>query len=250
MDSPKLHGWVAHRIGGVHLKELSPTQELQALYQPKHKPLEVVWHDEWLIAINKPHNELSVPGKPPLDQWATLLRVQDHFGDAKVVHRLDGATSGVILFARNGWAQRQMHHAFRQRFIKKTYCALVSGEVKNPIGTIDLPLNRDWYNRPKQKIDFFEGKPSLTHWARAAIDSTKNMSRLKITPITGRSHQIRVHLKALGHPILGDRLYHPDFEASTKKRLLLSRLHLHAMTLKFYHPITAKYITLQAPCPF
>lgn len=237
-----------------HAKRLPHTVEPPpTAYQfPHPSPLEVLWSDPWLVAVNKPHNELSVPGKPPLNKHSTHQRTRALFNQALVIHRLDGATSGILLFARNPWIQKRMHAYFRQRWVHKTYCALVSGHLAGDCGTINLPLATDWHNRPRQQLDWQQGKASVTHWRKQPLgfSSPTPCTRVLLTPVTGRTHQLRVHLMALSHPILGDRLYHPEATESTSTPGLTSRLHLHARTLQFNHPITGEHIVLDAPTPF
>lgn len=224
----------------------------KAYHKPHPTPLDVLWSDSWLIAINKPSNELSVPGKPPLHEHSTLQRTINTFKSVYVIHRLDGATSGILLFARNPWVQKQMHAYFRQRWVHKTYSALVSGELPGTGGTIHLPLAADWAHKPRQKLDWQQGKASLTHWRKEHLgfDAKTPCTRVSLTPITGRTHQLRVHLMALGHPILGDRLYHSAASESTQSLGLQARLHLHACALTFYHPVTGSKIKLTSPTPF
>jgi len=200
--------------------------------------LHLVHLDEHLIAIDKPSGLLSVPGRGPDKQDCAAARVQAAYPGALVVHRLDQATSGLLLFARHLGAQQALSRAFEQRAVHKVYVAEVWGDPGEQ-GLIDLPLLADWPNRPRQKVDLAQGRPSQTRWHRLATDGLR--SRLHLAPLTGRAHQLRVHLLALGHPIVGDALYDPDRPAP--------RLHLHAERLSLPHP-SGHPLSLQSPCPF
>lgn len=190
--------------------------------------------DEQLIAIDKPAGLLSVPGRGDDKQDCAWSRLRERHPEALVVHRLDQATSGLLLFARSPDAQRQLSRLFEQRLVGKRYVAEVWGEPAASAGEIDLPLAADWPNRPRQRVDRAAGKPSLTRWWRLAHGGGR--SRLLLEPLTGRSHQLRVHCLALGHPIVGDALYDPDRPAP--------RLLLHAARLEL------PGLTLESPCPF
>jgi tRNA pseudouridine32 synthase/23S rRNA pseudouridine746 synthase len=204
----------------------------------------VVLHvDDDCIVVDKPSGLLSVPGRGAHLQDCLATRVQAEFGNALVVHRLDMATSGLMLFARGVAAQRQLSRAFAQREIHKRYVALVHGRVLPDEGEIDLPLIADWPNRPLQKVDREHGKPSLTRWR--VIDAQANRTRLGLEPVTGRAHQLRVHLLAIGHPILGDALYAPPEVLAASDRLLL-----HAAQLRFAQPVSGAPIAVDSAIPF
>jgi tRNA pseudouridine32 synthase/23S rRNA pseudouridine746 synthase len=220
----------------------------------------VVYQDEALLVLNKPPGLLSVPGRGEDKQDCLSRRVQDCFSDALVVHRLDMATSGLILMARGAAIQRQLSAAFAQRQVHKHYIAVVHGDGRREGGsvwqTIDLPMRLDWELRPLQTIDLHHGKPSLTRWRCIGFDASTHTSRLELEPHTGRSHQLRVHLQAIGHPIVGDALYlrssaaahdpdTPSGHAPTAARLLL-----HADALAFAHPVSGTPLRLHCPCPF
>jgi tRNA pseudouridine32 synthase/23S rRNA pseudouridine746 synthase len=200
--------------------------------------LRVIHLDDDLIVVDKPPGLLSVPGRGPDKQDCAVARVHVQCPEARVVHRLDQATSGLLLFARHLQAQQAISAAFEQRRVAKTYTAVVWGNPGEQ-GLIDLPLLADWPNRPRQKVDMEHGRPSQTHWRRTALDARQ--SRLQLQPLTGRAHQLRVHLLALGHPIVGDALYDPDRPA---ERLML---HAHGLTLP--HP-QGHDLQLESPCPF
>ena len=201
--------------------------------------------DAHCIVAVKPSGLLSVPGRGEHGQDCLAAHVQAEFGDALVVHRLDMSTSGLMLFARGAAAQRALSAAFAARAVHKRYVAIVHGRVGDERGEITLPLLADWPNRPKQKVDRDTGKPSLTRWRVLAFDTARHATRLELEPVTGRAHQLRVHLVAIGHPILGDALYAPPEVLARADRLLL-----HASSLRFAHPATGESIVLESAAPF
>jgi tRNA pseudouridine32 synthase / 23S rRNA pseudouridine746 synthase len=205
--------------------------------------LTVLHCDDACIVVDKPAGLLSVPGRGAHLQDCVAARVQALFTDALVVHRLDMATSGLLLFARGIEAQRRLSRAFAQREVHKRYVAVVQGRMVAAQGEIDLPLIADWPNRPLQKVDREHGKPSLTRWRTLGIESDR--SRLELEPVTGRAHQLRVHLLAIGHPIVGDALYAPPDVRDGAERLLL-----HATHLRFDHPVSGTTIEIDAGVPF
>jgi tRNA pseudouridine32 synthase/23S rRNA pseudouridine746 synthase len=198
--------------------------------------------DEALLAFDKPAGLLAVPGRGPGNQDCLAARVSAHWHDALVVHRLDQATSGLMLFARGTDMQRRMSRDFAARRIRKHYVALVAGRIDADSGTIDLPLAADWPNRPRQQVNAQQGKPSLTHWQ--VLQRTASHTRLTLQPLTGRTHQLRVHLAAIGHPILGDALY------GAAAAVGAPRLMLHATALHLDHPLHGGALHLQCPAPF
>ncbi len=206
-------------------------------------PLVVRHLDAACIVVDKPAGLLSVPGRGPHLQDCVAARVQARFADALVVHRLDMATSGLLLFARGIEAQRALSRAFAQRAVHKRYVAVVSGRVDGERGEIDLPLIADWPNRPLQKVDRERGRPSLTRWRVLGTEGER--TRLELEPVTGRAHQLRVHLQAIGHPIVGDALYAPPEVRAGADRLLL-----HAAWLRFAHPDSGETIEVHAAVPF
>ncbi len=213
-------------------------------YQPPpHCKLDVLYEDSDLVIVNKPAGLLSVPGRGKDKQDCMLHRLQTEYADVQAVHRLDMDTSGILLFARTADAQRAMSRLFEQRQIHKAYLARVWGTPADTRGRIDLPLIADWPNRPRQKIDFTRGKAALTHYE--LISGNGQHSLLQLIPVTGRSHQLRVHMSALGHPILGDPLY-----GTTLSRCASQRLLLHAEQLAFEHPFTGEPINLQCAAEF
>ena len=221
-----------------------------SLYSPvsQSQSFELLYHDDALLVLNKPSGLLSVPGRGEDKQDCLSVRVQAEFSDALVVHRLDMATSGLLLMARGLTAQRALNAAFENRLIQKRYVACVAGHL--PMDpqwqTIDLPILVDWHNRPLRTIHP-QGQASVTRWRciANAIPALKGTSRLELEPLTGRSHQLRVHLQALGHPIAGDRLYAP-----TDVQALAPRLLLHACALTFPHPLSGEILTFDCPADF
>lgn len=211
---------------------------------------EPVYTDEQLLVLDKPAGLLCVPGRGADKQDCLAARVQAIYPDALVVHRLDMATSGLWLMARGAQAQRALGDAFAQRRVGKRYLAVVAGRLETSLPTgdwavIDLPIAADWPNRPLRIIDLAHGKPSQTRWRVLAYDPRSDTTRVELEPVTGRSHQLRVHLRALGHPILGDALYAP---AELQARA--SRLLLHASQLQFAHPTTGEALAFSSPAPF
>ena len=205
----------------------------------------VLYADDSLVVVDKPAGLLAVPGRGEQRQDCVAARVQCRFPDALVVHRLDQATSGLMVLARGAEAQRTLSRAFAERRVAKHYTAIVGGLLTGAAGTIELPLAADWPNRPRQRVDHTAGKPSQTRWRVMARDEARGRTRLALEPVTGRSHQLRVHLLALGHPILGDALYGPADAAAASPRLLL-----HATGLAFEHPATGAACTFRSGAPF
>ena len=204
--------------------------------------LELIYRDQSLIAVNKPAGLLAVPGRGADKQDCLAVRVRKKFPDALIVHRLDMATSGLMLFGRGAESQRRLSHLFHERQVAKRYVAVVAGRLAQPCGEIALPLICDWPERPKQKVDLAGGKPSLTHYRVLGYDSCTDASRVELEPVTGRTHQLRVHMAAIGHPILGDALYGGKSKAE--------RLLLHASALSFVHPLSGESLTLVSDPPF
>jgi tRNA pseudouridine32 synthase/23S rRNA pseudouridine746 synthase len=207
--------------------------------------LELAHTDAQCIVAIKPSGLLSVQGRGEQGADCLAARVQALFADALVVHRLDMATSGLMLFARGADAQRRLSRAFAAREVDKRYIAVVQGRFTEAQGSIDLPLIADWPNRPRQKIDAQTGKPSLTHYRVMSADDAADTTRLELEPFTGRAHQLRVHLLAIGHPILGDALYAPPAVLERADRLLL-----HATSIGFAHPMTGEPMRFESTAPF
>ena len=212
---------------------------------PPLDALAVVHDDAACIVVVKPAGLLSVPGRGAHGQDCLAARVQALFSGALVVHRLDMSTSGLMLFARGAAAQRALSIAFAAREVHKRYVAVADGLVEQDCGEIDLPLMADWPNRPKQKWDREHGKPSLTRYRVMARDEVARSTRLDLEPVTGRAHQLRLHLLSLGHPILGDALYAPPEVQARSDRLLL-----HACALRFAHPVSGAPMAFESAAPF
>ena len=211
-------------------------------------PLHALFQDEDLLVLDKPAGLLCVPGRGPDKSDCLSQRAQQHWPDALIVHRLDQATSGLVLMARSPAVQRALSAAFAERQVHKRYQAVVHGTLQNGAGTqedsgwatIDLPIAADWERRPLRVIDTEHGKPSQTQWR--VLSAGANSTRLELAPLTGRTHQLRVHLAALGHPILGDALYG---DPATAPRLLL-----HATRLALDHPRTGERLQFFSPPDF
>ncbi|CAN7504965.1 RluA family pseudouridine synthase [Variovorax paradoxus] len=213
--------------------------------------IDLIHEDAHLLVLNKPAGLLCVPGRGEDKQDCLSARAMRRWPDALVVHRLDMATSGLVLMARGAAMQRALGDAFAERRVHKRYEAIVDGAmpVQDEWSVIDAPLMADWPNRPLQKVDP-AGKPSLTRWralssSSSAPDGKTRASHLLLEPLTGRSHQLRVHLLSIGHPILGDALY-----GSADVQARAPRLLLHASELGFVHPVTQQSLCLQGPSGF
>ncbi len=211
-------------------------------YTPPDTPLDIIHEDHELILVNKPNGLLSVPGKGEHLADCLMSRLTVAFPEALLVHRLDMDTSGIMVFARTPAAQRHLGLQFEKRQMKKTYVARVWGEVAEKQGLIDLPLIVDWPNRPLQHVNFETGKPAQTEWRRLKVEGTT--TRMRLFPKTGRSHQLRVHMREIGHPILGDPFY------ATGPARDFPRLMLHSESLKLRHPDGGIGMTFRAKVPF
>ncbi len=214
--------------------------------QLSHFIKQIVYQDNDLIIIEKPSLLLSVPGRGIEKFDSVTTRLQQLFKEIHVVHRLDWETSGLMVFARNKATQKALNIQFMNRLVDKQYLAIVYGKLQKK-GMIDFPLIADWEKRPKQKVDYQKGKASTTFWQTLEVIKKENyfLSRILLTPITGRSHQLRVHLAALSHPIIGDPLYAKPIAIN-----LASRLLLHASFLAFKHPTSQQDISFRSKCPF
>lgn len=201
----------------------------------------IVHIDEALLLVDKPAGLLSVPGRGEEGLINLTAQLQAGQADALIVHRLDQATSGLMLFARGAAMQRALSVAFASRQVHKRYVAVVTGRVEQDSGRIDAPLLADWPRRPRQRVDLQQGKPALTHWR--VLERHVDHTRLELEPVTGRSHQLRVHLMFIGHPILGDTLYAPDPQRAP-------RLLLHASQLSLRHPLHGTPCSWASAPPF
>lgn len=219
------------------------TPRLMTIYTPPDGPLAVLHHDAELLLVDKPSGLLSVPGKPEAHRDCLEARVKAAFPAALLIHRLDMETSGIMVFAMTRLAQRSVNRQFEKRIVRKTYVARVAGRVEAEEGRIALPLIADWPNRPFQKVCHDTGKAAVTAWRVIARED--GATRLELRPETGRSHQLRVHLREIGHPILGDPFYAPE-----AVRAAAPRLQLHAAALELRHPRDGIWAGWQAPCPF
>jgi tRNA pseudouridine32 synthase/23S rRNA pseudouridine746 synthase len=223
---------------------------------------DLIYCDDSLLVVNKPAGLLAVPGRGEDKQDCLSARLQQQFPDALVVHRLDMSTSGLMVFARGAEMQRRLSQMFREREVEKRYVAMVAGKLEPETGEVDLPIVADWPNRPLRKIDAETGKHSLTQYRlmdnevtvrpelvegrlgfdRLSPNGLFETSRVELEPVTGRTHQLRVHMAAIGHPILGDALYG---NAASAPRLLL-----HACSLSFAHPLNGKPLNFACAAPF
>ena len=210
-------------------------------YDPPTGPIPIVHEDDDLLVVDKPAGLLSVPGRGAHLADSLLNRLEALRPEVLLCHRLDRDTSGIMVFALTKAAQRAMGRLFETKRVKKRYVAWVHGTVAEEGGTVDLPLRVDWPNRPLQKVDRDEGKAAVTDWTRDRVEDGR--TRVVLRPRTGRSHQLRVHMRELGHPIVGDPFYSEGAEAHP-------RMYLHAEGLKFVHPTTGKTMRLEVPAPY
>ena len=210
----------------------------------KNKMPDVLYQDDDYIILNKPANLLSVPGRGPDKQDCLSARVQAEHPDALIVHRLDYDTSGIIIMALNKPAQSNISRLFQEREMSKMYTAVVAGHPVEDSGSVDLPMRCDYERRPLQIIDHEQGKQALTHW-RVLERNQDGTCRIELKPHTGRSHQLRLHMFALGYPILGDNLY-----GTPETHAMSDRLLLHATQIGFTHPFTEQAINIICPCAF
>jgi tRNA pseudouridine32 synthase/23S rRNA pseudouridine746 synthase len=215
---------------------------MQSAYSPPTDPLTVLHQDHEIVVLDKPAGLLSVPGRGPELADCLITRVQAVFPEALLVHRLDRDTSGVIVFALTPHAQRNLSMQFEEKRTKKTYQARVQGLLEQRKGTVDLPLIVDWENRPRQMVCHDTGRPAITDWR--VLRHEDGTTRLRLMPRTGRTHQLRVHMLALGHVILGDSIY------ATGEAAEYPRLMLHAEELRLNHPESGRGMAFRAPVPF
>lgn len=212
---------------------------------PPHTNSDIIFQDDYILILNKPSGLLSVPGRGEDKQDCLISRLQAKHSDALIVHRLDMSTSGLMVIAKGKRIERSLSILFQQRKVDKKYIAVVDGIVTPDSGEIDLPIMTDWPNRPKQKVDFESGKSSQTQYTVLSYDKKNNTTRLKLTPLTGRTHQLRIHLQSIKHAILGDELY-ANREAIDKAPRLL----LHASYLSFQHPVSGKVLEFHSQPEF
>jgi tRNA pseudouridine32 synthase/23S rRNA pseudouridine746 synthase len=207
------------------------------------EPIDILHRDGHLLLVRKPDLLLSVPGKHPLNKDCLISRLQADYPSARVVHRLDLDTSGIMVIALTRRAESALGRLFQERRVEKDYVAVVDGAVADDAGEIDLPIAPDWERRPRQKVCRQEGKAALTRYR--VLERADDRTRLLLTPVTGRSHQLRLHLAAVGHPILGCDLYAPEPALAKAPRLLL-----HASRLAFPHPVSGARLERHCPPPF
>jgi tRNA pseudouridine32 synthase/23S rRNA pseudouridine746 synthase len=203
----------------------------------------ILLRDERLVVLDKPAGLASVPGIGPEKADCLAVRVAARIAGARIVHRLDRDTSGVIVMALDAEAHRDLSVQFQERLVEKVYIAIVAGAVAEDEGTVDLPIRKDLDHPPRQIVDHARGRPSVTRWR--VLERGAGWTRVELRPRTGRSHQLRVHMREIGHPILGDDLYAPPADRACADRLML-----HALSLRFAHPTTAAPVHVEAPCPF
>lgn len=214
------------------------------VYNPPMDPfLEVLYEDTDIIVVNKPSGLLSVPGKAAEHNDSILSRVRRDTPEAAAVHRLDMSTSGILVVAKNKMATGRLGKQFQERKTHKIYFAWVGGIVEQDHGVVNKPLCVDWFNRPLQRVDYVNGREAITNFKCLKRENDRTL--VKLQPITGRSHQLRVHMMVLGHPILGDHLYAPP-----ELRDIVPHLQLHAGYLSFYHPVTNELMEFKHLPPF
>ncbi|WP_166840489.1 pseudouridine synthase [Rheinheimera pleomorphica] len=224
---------------------MSDTITELAILPATNAPYQLVYQDDVLLVVNKPAQLLTVPGRHPQNQDCLIRRVQREFPFAEVVHRLDYDTSGLLIVPLTKRVLSDISKQFQARTIHKHYVAVVAGKLAKTRGDIELPLAADTERRPLYKVCQQTGKPSLTRYQLLSYDSETDQSRVKLEPVTGRSHQLRVHMLALGHAMLGDSLYAPADIAAKSRRLLL-----HAEHISFVHPLSGDVMSFNAPAPF
>ena len=219
---------------------------LMSYHPPARQELSVLHVSRQLLILDKPSGLLCVPGRGSDKSDCLLSRVQAEFPDAMIVHRLDMATSGIVVMARGPRYQRALSILFQDRQVAKRYQALVDGQWwAKAEGEIDLPIMADWPNWPRQKIDTVSGRSSLTRYRLIDTDAAQDVSRIELVPVTGRTHQLRIHMEPMGHPILGDALY-----GTEQSRAKADRLMLHACFIEFAHPDTGELISAVSAPPF
>lgn len=223
---------------------MSAAPENLAILPPSIEPYQLCYQDEFVLVVLKPSQLLTVPGRHPQNRDCLISRVQCEFPAAQVVHRLDYDTSGLVILPLSKKALSEISKQFQARTIHKIYHAVVAGKLPES-GEINLPIAADMDNRPLYKICQQTGKPSLTRYQRLDYNEQMNLSRVQLEPVTGRSHQLRLHLAAIGHPIVGDTLYAPADVVA-----LSPRLQLHAWRIEFVHPYTGNAILVEQAASF
>ncbi|MCP4185795.1 MAG: RNA pseudouridine synthase [Hyphomicrobiales bacterium] len=217
--------------------------ESKFVYDPPDQAINIIHSDDHILLVEKPAGLLSVPGKPDNHKDCLESRIQAKFPEARIVHRLDMATSGIMVLAMSATAHRHLGLQFERRHINKKYMAKVWGVIGEEHGVVELPLRCDWPNRPLQMVDFELGKSALTHWQ--VLERNEKSTKLLLHPKTGRSHQLRVHMQQIGHPILGDVFYAHEDALKAANRLML-----HAQSLELFHPNGGRSCNFNVQAPF
>ncbi len=237
----------AQSVGGAHptgMMYYAPLLPRPILCMSAPLP-PIIYACESFLVVDKPAGLLTVPGKGPEKQDCLINRILPHYPNARIVHRLDQPTSGLVIVPLGYEPLRNIARQFEQRQVSKVYQAVVAGLVAEDVGEVNLPLICDWPNRPRQMVDHQQGKPSLTHYRVLSRDMEQQITRMELTPVTGRSHQLRVHMRSLGHPILGDTLYAPEDIQTLSPRLLL-----HASDIGFCDPVDNGFLQFNSPAVF
>ena len=214
-----------------------------SLVPHSQEDIRILYQDADLLLVRKPHLLLSIPGRHPLNKDCLISRLQQHYPTASIVHRLDLDTSGIMVIPLNKPTHAHISRQFQERQVEKSYHALVYGLVEQDSGEIDLPITCDWDNRPRQIICHQRGRSALTRFE--VLERHRDRSRVLLKPVTGRSHQLRIHMRELGHPILGCDMY-----AHAQALAMAPRLMLHATTLAFAHPATGVWLAGECPPDF
>lgn len=209
-------------------------------------PPRVIHADEAVVVVEKAAGVLTVPGRDVNNRDCVVSRLEPDYGEIRVAHRLDFDTSGLVVFARSRHALSALSKQFQQRTVGKRYEAVVWGIIEADQGEVDLPLGVDWPNRPRHRVDHEQGKPSLTRFRVLNRDARTHRTRVALEPVTGRSHQLRLHMQALGHPIIGCPFYGPPATADGEAERLL----LHACELRFEHPTSGERLCFVSAVPF
>lgn len=219
-------------------------QELPPYLVPHStEEIAILYEDDDLLLVRKPDLLLSIPGRHPLNKDCLITRLQQRYPAASIVHRLDLDTSGIMVIPLNKAAHAHISRQFQQRMVIKTYHAIVFGEVEQDEGEVNLPIVCDWERRPRQMICHRNGRPALTRYE--VLERSGDRSRVLLKPVTGRSHQLRIHMRELGHPILGCDMY-----AHATALAMANRLMLHATTLEFIHPASGEWLRGECPADF
>lgn len=217
----------------------------QYIIPPCSEAVNILFEDDYLLLVEKPSGLLSIPGRNPANWDCVAHRVKQTHPEARIVHRLDLDTSGIMVMALDRTTHRELNWLFERRDVQKLYTAVVFGVMQEETGSVDFPLIADWPNRPRQKVCYERGKQALTYYEVVERDAAGNRTRLHLKPVTGRSHQLRVHMAEINHPILGCDMYAHDAALA-----MAERLQLHATNLSFRHPITGEMIEGVSPPPF